>query len=293
MTYNEVLKSAVSRLKASGVPDFDNDAELLLEHASRKDRARLLLDREEHIPEDERELFEGLLERRISREPLQYILGKWEFMGLEFECSSACLIPRQDTELLVMSALDEIRQQNARGIRLLDLCTGSGCVIISIVKLIEETDPGSVKYISEAVGIDISKDALEIAGRNAKLNSVEIDFRQSDMFEKAGNELYDLITANPPYIETAQIEGLNPEINRFEPMIALDGGEDGLKHYRSIISGAKAHLKNGGMILMEIGDTQGASVSGLLDAAGYRDIEVLKDLAGLDRVVRAMWPGNP
>ena len=114
MTYNEVLKSAVSRLKASGVPDFDNDAELLLEHASRKDRARLLLDREEHIPEDERELFEGLLERRISREPLQYILGKWEFMGLEFECSSACLIPRQDTELLVMSALDEIRQQNAR-----------------------------------------------------------------------------------------------------------------------------------------------------------------------------------
>lgn len=281
MTYNEVLKNAVSRLRECGVPDFDNDAELLLEHASGKSRARLLLEREEAMPEKEHELFEALLKRRIAREPLQYILGKWEFMGLEFECSGSCLIPRQDTELLVMTALEEIAKLNGKRIRLLDLCTGSGCVIISVVKLVQDS-------ILEAVGIDISDDALKTAVRNAELNNVQIDFRQSDMFENAGNEVYDLITANPPYIETAQIAGLNPEITEYEPMIALDGGEDGLKHYRSIIYGAGTHLKKDGKLIMEIGDTQGASVSGILEKAGYRDIRVLKDLAGLDRVVCAV-----
>lgn len=280
MTYGEVLKNAVSRLKESGVPDFDNDAELLLEHASGKDRARLLLEREETMPEKEHGTFEILLKRRIAREPLQYILGKWEFMGLEFECSKDCLIPRQDTELLVMTALEEIGKMNGKKIRLLDLCTGSGCVVISVAKLAGSS-------ISEAVGIDISGEALKTAVRNAKLNGVQIDFRQSDMFENAGTEEYDLITANPPYIETAQIAGLNPEITEYEPMIALDGGEDGLKHYRSIIYGAGKHLKEDGKLIMEIGDTQGASVSAILESAGYKDIKVLKDLAGLDRVVCA------
>ena len=285
-TYHEVLKDASIRLKESGVPDYDNDAELLLEHASGKSRARLLLDRELKVPEDEHLKFEELLVRRVNREPLQYILGKWEFMGLEFECGSACLIPRQDTELLVMTALEEIKELDGN-IRLLDLCTGSGCVVISAVRLAKDRNGNAAGDRLEAAAIDISAEALETARRNACLNGVNIDFRQSDMFENVPKTGYDLITANPPYIETDQIEGLNPEITRYEPMIALDGGKDGLKHYRSIVAGAREYLREGGKLMMEIGDTQGASVSGLLEEAGYRDITVLKDLAGLDRVVTA------
>lgn len=283
MTYHEVLKDAGARLAAAGVPDSDNDAELLLEKATGKDRARLLFERDEVIPAADADRYEELILRRLKREPLQYIYGTWEFMGLDFICSPACLIPRQDTELLVMTALEDIAEAEFESFRLLDMCTGSGCVVISVVKLAAH---GRI----EALGTDISEEALEIAGRNAAANGVSVELRQSDMFENIDvNEVFDLITANPPYIETGVIAGLNPEINRYEPMIALDGGEDGLKHYRSIVSGAKAHLKDGGSIMMEIGDTQGKAVSELLNEAGYRNIEVLKDLAGLDRVVRASW----
>ena len=285
MTYHEALKSAEERLKEAGVPDHSNDAVLLLEKASGKNGARLLMERDETIPGREYDRYEEMIRRRMNREPLQYIYGTWEFMGLDFKCSPACLIPRQDTELLSMTAIAEIKkmtEESGLGIRLLDMCTGSGCVVISVVKLAE--CPGLY-----AAAADISEDALEIARQNAESNGVIVDFRQSDMFTRiAENEVFDIITANPPYIETDVIAGLNPEINRFEPMIALDGGRDGLKHYRSIVSGAKAHLKNGGSIMMEIGDTQGKAVSGLLKEAGYREVEVLKDLAGLDRVVRAV-----
>ena len=296
MTYHEALKNAEQRLRDAGVPDSDNDAELLLEKASGKERARILLEWNDEISDEEANRFEAYILRRINREPLQYIYGTWEFMGLDFICDPACLIPRQDTELLVMLALDEIRgmtenrtgnvsadkcpdSYNSGKIRLLDLCTGSGCVVISMVKLAE----------NGRVGADISEAALDVAVRNAELNGVRIDFRQSDMFGNIPEKEFDIVTANPPYIETEVIKGLNPEINRYEPMIALDGGEDGLKHYRSIISGAKEHLKNGGKIMMEIGDTQGLSVAGLLESAGYSDVEVRKDLAGLDRVVCASW----
>ena len=287
MTYHEVLKDAESRLAAAGVPDSSNDAELLLEKATGKNSARLLLEWDQCIPEAEAGRYEDMILRRLNREPLQYIYGTWEFMGLDFRCSPACLIPRQDTELLVMTALDAIaeRKNGTSGapFKMLDMCTGSGCVVISAARLAECDD-------LRAVGADISAEALEIAKQNAADNGVEIDFRQSDMFENIGkDEVFDLITANPPYIETDVIAGLNPEINRFEPMVALDGGEDGLKHYRSIIAGAGAHLKDGGSIMMEIGDTQGRAVSELLEHAGYRNVEVLKDLAGLDRVVRAVW----
>ena len=280
MTYHEALKNAERHLLDAGVPDSAYDAQLLLEKATGKDKARLLLEWNDEIGNGELGKFEAYIKRRIKREPLQYIFGTWEFMGLDFFCDPACLIPRQDTELLVMLALEETGK--AKQVRLLDLCTGSGCVVISVVKLAENTE-------IEAIGADISQDALNVAIRNAQLNDVRIDFRQSDMFSDIPETGFDMITANPPYIETEVIEGLNPEINRYEPLIALDGGKDGLKHYRSIISQAKMHLKNGGKIMMEIGDTQGNSVAGLLEDAGYGDIVVRKDLAGLDRVVCASW----
>ncbi|MCR5324406.1 MAG: peptide chain release factor N(5)-glutamine methyltransferase [Lachnospiraceae bacterium] len=283
MTYHEALKNAEQRLNAAGVPDSACDAELLLEKATGKEKARILLEWDNEFPKNDLERYEALLQRRIRREPLQYIFGTWEFMGLDFICNPACLIPRQDTELLVITAMEEIdlRSLHSGTIRLLDLCTGSGCVVVSTVKL--------ARPQIEAIAADISTEALEVAARNAELNGVKIDFRRSDMFENIPETEFDIITANPPYIETEVIKGLNPEINRYEPMIALDGGADGLKHYRSIIAGAKGHLKHGGRLFMEIGDTQGHSVAKLLEEAGYREVEVRKDLAGLDRVVCASW----
>ena len=280
MTYYEALKAAVDRLEKAGVPDSDNDAELMLESATGRNWARLLLAREEKMPEEEYERFEALVARRLKREPLQHILGVWEFMGFDFYCTGDCLIPRQDTELLVMTAQEAVEKmfrEEQTALKVLDLCTGSGCVIISLKRLCGEK--------IEALGTDISDPALNVARRNAELNGVRVEFRQSDMYDNTGETEFDVITANPPYIETETIYGLNPEITEYEPWIALDGGADGLKHYRSIIAGAGKHLKAGGRIMMEIGDTQGRAVSELLENAGYEAVEVLRDLAGLDRVV--------
>ncbi len=284
MTYHDALKQAERRLKAAGVPEYENDARMMLEAASGKDLARVMLELEEIISPEEETLFEKMVERRSKREPLQYILPAWEFMGLEMYCSPACLIPRQDTELLAMTAISEADRMSGGsapdGVRVLDMCTGSGCVIISVKKLAKSVC---------AQGADISAEALEVARRNAEHNGVSVGFILSDMFKSIDCTQYDIITANPPYIETGVIPGLNPEITEYEPMIALDGGEDGLKHYRSIVSEAKHHLRKGGRLLMEIGDTQGEAVSGLLVSAGYEEVEVKKDLAGLDRVVGATW----
>ena len=288
MTYYEALKNAVERLESAGVPDSGNDAELMMESAVSQSWAKLLLNRENEMPPEEYERYEALVARRLKREPLQHILGIWEFMGFDFYCTPDCLIPRQDTELLVLTAQKAVEEMlkgttavtGDRKLRVLDLCTGSGCVIISLKKLCRDA--------IEAVGMDISEAALEMARRNAELNNVQVTLRQSDMFENAGDIRYDIITANPPYIETETIYGLNPEITEYEPWIALDGGEDGLKHYRSLAAGAKEYLIPGGRIMMEIGDTQGKAVSDLLKKEGYGSVEVLKDLAGLDRVVRAV-----
>ena len=282
MTYDEALKNAYVLLEKAQVPDFRHDAELLMEYAAGVDSAHLLLNREEQMSEQVRGSFERLLERRLQREPLQYILGSWEFMGLKFKCGPECLIPRQDTELLAMTAITAVRDFRTAGeVRLLDLCTGSGCVIIS-VKHYEER--------IRAFGADISSEALEAARKNAEMNGTEVDFRLSDMFGAFEKEQFDIITANPPYIETDVIEGLNPEIRVFEPRIALDGGTDGLKHYRSIAAGALDHLVSGGRLLLEIGDTQGEAVFSLLEDSGYAGVGIRKDLAGLDRVVTAYKP---
>ena len=296
MTYYGALKNAEKNLENAGVPDSANDARLMLQAASGRSSASLLADRDCEMTGQESLKFESMVSRRLKREPLQHILGIWEFMGYDFYCSPDCLIPRQDTELLVLTAFEAVKNISGKRtdthdesafsgdrINVLDLCTGSGCVIISLKKLCGDT--------IGAAGADISLPALETARKNALLNKVSVDFFQSDMFEKVGDNSFDIITANPPYVETGVIAGLQPEITEYEPWIALDGGEDGLKHYRTIINGAGKHLKTGGSIIMEIGDDQGEAVSSMLTGAGYDSVVIRKDLSGADRVAEAVWNG--
>jgi len=215
--------------------------------------------------------YESVLNKRAEHVPLQYITGEQEFMGIPFHVNDAVLIPRQDTETLVEEALKVIRP----GMKVLDMCTGSGCILISILKNVVDVT---------GFGYDISKQAINVAKENAKLNNVNATFERSDLFDDV-SDTFDVIVSNPPYIPTDVIGGLMPEVAVYEPMQALDGKEDGLHFYRRIVADASKYLNPEGKLLFEIGHDQGESVSSLMKEAGYKDVRVVKDLAGNDRVV--------
>ncbi len=282
MTYFEACRQVQQMFEAAGVPEPAIDARYLVEFVGDFTEAGYLLERNSEMPAELFEKLMSLVKRRCEREPIQYILGSQEFMGLPFICNKDCLIPRQDTEILVERAMkavavlrSEKQKKDGSDIRYIDICTGSGCIPISLAKLCG---------IKDASGTDISEGALKVAGRNAKLNAAEVAFFESDLFEKVEGK-FDIITSNPPYIDTGLIQGLIPEIWQYEPRIALDGGEDGLIFYRKIAGDAPKYLKNGGYLLFEIGDTQGEAVAGLMLENGFSGVSVHKDLAGLDRVV--------
>ncbi|MBQ3912986.1 MAG: peptide chain release factor N(5)-glutamine methyltransferase [Lachnospiraceae bacterium] len=277
MTYFEAYRQAAAELEAAGVPEPAIDARYLTEYVGDLTEAQYLLARNEEIPADSLLRLKELTQRRCAREPIQYILGSQEFMGLPFICNKDCLIPRQDTEILAERALEAVKvlRRDRDEIRYLDLCTGSGCVAISVTKL---------GNITDAEAADISAAALAVAKKNAELNGTKLKLIEADLFEGLEGR-YDIITANPPYIDTGLIHGLIPEIWKYEPMTALDGGEDGLVFYRRIVGEAPQRLTPGGWLVFEIGDTQGEAVAALMKAAGFEQVAVLKDLAGLDRVV--------
>lgn len=251
------------------------DARLLLEHVCGTSLQTLLLDGNRSVSGPEAELYKTLIERRCTREPLAYILGKWDFMGLEFGVSSDVLIPEQDTENLV----EEVMREVCDGDRILDLCTGSGCILLSLLHYSNG---------STGVGTDLSEDAVAAARKNAcRLGlSDRSDWRTGDLFEalKPG-ERFDIIVSNPPYIRRKTIRELAPEVRIHEPRMALDGGEDGLDFYRRIIPGAADHLVTGGMLFLEIGYDQAEQVSALMEDAGYYEIRTIKDYGGNDRIV--------
>lgn len=251
------------------------DARLLLEHVCGTSLQTLLLDGNRSVSGPEAELYKTLIERRCTREPLAYILGKWDFMGLEFGVSSDVLIPEQDTENLV----EEVMREVCDGDRILDLCTGSGCILLSLLHYSNG---------STGVGTDLSEDAVAAARKNAcRLGlSDRSDWRTGDLFEalKPG-ERFDIIVSNPPYIRRKTIGELAPEVRIHEPRMALDGGEDGLDFYRRIIPGAADHLVTGGMLFLEIGYDQAEQVSALMEDAGYYEIRTIKDYGGNDRIV--------
>lgn len=274
-TYKELLQTAREFLAMKGIADADIDAWYLLAHVFGMNRADFLMHGDEKVPEDKTKLYKELLERRAFHVPLQYIIGTQEFMGLELEVNENVLIPRQDTELLVEEVL-----KVCKGKSVIDVCTGSGCIIIALMKL------GNIK---NAVGTDISEEALQIAGRNAKRHNVDVKFIQSDLFNNVEGS-YDIVISNPPYIRSDEIRSLMPEVKDYEPKGALDGGLSGLIFYERIIHDADRFLNPEGYIFFEIGYDQGEEVSNMLYEAGFVDIIVKKDLSKLDRVVYAQKP---
>jgi len=273
-TLEDALQAGRSLLKEKEILDGNLDAWYLLSYYFQMNRTEYILHSSKPITDEHYHQYLQLVQRRGNHIPLQYITGEQEFMGLNFMVSEEVLIPRQDTEILVEEVL-----KVAKGKDVLDLCTGSGCIIISLVKLGE---------IKNAVGVDISEGALSVAKENAKQLQAEVKFVQSDMYAQV-QDRFDILVSNPPYIPSREILDLMDEVKNHEPIIALDGKIDGMYFYRIIINGLSLHLKPSGYVFLEIGYNQGEAVSKLLKDVGITDISVIKDLAGLDRVVRGRY----
>lgn len=271
MTYREAIGLGEKVLTMAGIADVKTDAWMLLEMAAKIDRNYYYMHMDDEITKEQLEEYEWALKKRSEHIPLQYIVGETEFMGLPFKVNSSVLIPRQDTETLVEEALKVAKP----GMKVLDMCTGSGCIIISILHHGKEL---------EGYASDISRHAINVAKENAKLNQVAVSFETGDLFDHIKGK-YDIIVSNPPYIRTEEIAKLMPEVQNFEPFDALDGKEDGLFFYRKIAEQAGDYLNPGGHLLFEIGHDQGADVSELMVQTGFKDVRVIKDLAGNDRVV--------
>ena len=276
MNYTEAFLLGMQKLKEAEIGEAQLDARLLLEEVCGTDHNTLLCHGDREVSEAEEEQYRKALEQRAVHVPLQHLLGYQDFMGLRFQVNEHVLIPRQDTEILVEEAMRYLHD----GMRILDLCTGSGCILLSLLHYSNDC---------EGTGVDISKEALQVAAQNAELLGIKADFLKSDLYEKVTGK-FDLLVSNPPYIERKVIPTLMEEVREYDPYIALDGGEDGLDFYRRIIGGAQDYLKRGGQILMEIGSGQAQAVSELLREAGFKEIDVCRDFAGLDRVVSGRLP---
>lgn len=318
LTWRELLDAGGIMLMNAGVPDAGTDAWYLMEAAFGIDRVHYYLDQNRPIRAERLEkgygIYQDMLKKRAKRVPLQQILGTQNFMGLNFYVDENVLIPRQDTETLVERVLKDYPKKE---LSLLDMCTGSGCIAISLALL------GGYKDVT---AVDVSEQALKVAKKNARQHFLiqkgttrsksfqvsenpwcirletwlldgnrnterhTLSLLKSDLFQEIGPEvMYDVIVSNPPYIPSAVIDGLEPEVRDHEPRLALDGSEDGLHFYRVLALECSRHLKKGGSIYFEIGYDQADAVSRILTIAGYKEIEVIKDEPGLDRVVKARW----
>ena len=313
---NEVLRWAREYLSHLNVPEPYMEGEYLLMHVLGCQRKDLLIHPERVLTSDEVKRFSGVIERRGRREPSQYILGEVEFRGLLFKVNREVLIPRPETELLVEEAvnsvcsgdtilnLQEIKYgvHGIKDVTVLDLCTGSGCIAICIAKELKETIPLTPPLIKGERGglrvyaVDISAGAIAVAQENARRHGVKdkIQFLVGDMF-KAVEPLklegkIDLIVSNPPYVSKEAMERLQPEIKGYEPVLALYGGEDGLDFYRRIIQEAPRYLKQQGGLIMESGFNQAGHVRNLFEKEEvFSGIEVKRDLAGIERIIKASY----
>ena len=269
-------------------PNAKIDAEYLLAHILKCKRQELYLNPEKQLTNQEINTFKGFIQKRSKREPIQYIIGEEEFRGLIFKVTRDVLIPRPETELLVEEAVKIIERQRAKGKRqkaiIIDLCTGSGCIAVSIAKEIDNC---------KVYATDISEKALSVARENAKRHSVEdrITFLQGSFFEPLNDQglegKIDILLSNPPYVSKKDMEKLQPEIKEYEPSLALYGGEDGLDSYRTIIPQALPYLKKGGYLILEIGFGQAEGIKELFARhSTYGKIEIIKDLSEIERVVK-------
>lgn len=270
MTLSGLLREGREALQAAGIPEWDLDAWYLLEYAAHCTKNEYFLRPEKEVLPQEKQLYRTLIRKRSAHIPLQYLTGSQEFMGLSFFVDENVLIPRQDTEILVEEAIRAL----GSGMRVLDVCTGSGCILLSLLKLCAGL---------EGTGTDLSEKALQVAGENARRLGVEASFVQGDLFEPVSGK-YDCIVSNPPYIASREVDALMEEVRDHEPRMALDGGEDGLYFYRKIAVQSPKYLNDRGRIFLEIGFDQGEAVAGLL-APAFDEVRIVQDLAGLDRVV--------
>lgn len=272
MTYRELYETGKEILARAGIAEAGLDARLLLEFVCHTARHDLLAHGEREREEEEKKRYLELIGRRAGRIPLQQLTGVQEFMGLNFAVNEHVLIPRQDTEVLV----EEVMRHLHDGFRILDMCTGSGCILLSLLHYSNDC---------AGVGADISGEALEVARHNALgLEEKNARFVQSDLFENVEGR-FEMIVSNPPYIRSDVIPTLEEEVRLHEPVIALDGREDGLYFYRRIIEGSREHLCGGGQLFFEIGYDQREAVVSLMEEAGFKNVTAVRDFAGLDRVV--------
>ncbi|MBR5517484.1 MAG: peptide chain release factor N(5)-glutamine methyltransferase [Clostridia bacterium] len=276
MKISDILKNTAERLKKADIDTANLDAKLLLCKYLNKDKLYLIVNANEEVEVDSS--FSELVERRENYEPMQYILGKAEFYGLDFKVNKNVLIPRPDTEILVERVIDFVGDNQYT---VLDIGTGSGCIPITVAVNCKN---------AKAYTVDISPDATEVAVDNAKNNGVgdRVTFLNMDILKDFPDFKVDCIVSNPPYIEDDVIPTLMEDVKNYEPIIALSGGEDGLIFYRRIAEKGKDILNDGGFIAFEVGHNQAQEVKEILDSNGYSNIEITKDLAGIDRVVTAV-----
>ena len=289
----DALGMAAGRFEQTGSLSPKKDAELLLLYMLNVDSSWLFTHYSDQLDDRQCDLFFELMDRRATCEPVQYITGTQEFMGLNFFVSPAVLIPRQDTETLVETAMKLLREKKTPfgGFEILDLCCGSGAIAVSLACHLKDAK-------KKITAIDISKDALEMAKKNASQypESQDIKFVESDLFtalpkdrKGRGKKQYHLIASNPPYIPTAVLPTLQKDIYEYEPLLALDGGKDGIDFYVRILNEAPAYLEKNGVLLLEIGSDQGEIIKALAAASGYYEpVEIIQDLAGKDRVALCM-----
>ncbi len=280
MTLREMISNGEKVLKSAGIEEASNDAKLLAMHAGGFDRNHILLNAENEVPNDLYLQFEKLIKRRALREPLQYITGVASFMGLDFFVAPGVLIPRFDTEILAEEAFKAYEKISAkkgvRSLKVLDMCTGTGCLGITIKHRFKDA------IVSCA---DICQTSLEITSKNAQKMGLDVEIIDTDLFSNITSS-YDMIISNPPYIKTADLKTLMPEVIDHEPTLALDGGDDGLIFYEKIANAAaKEYLNEGGMLLFEIGYDEAAEVENIMEGLKFTGIKTVKDLAGLDRVI--------
>jgi len=268
----KVLNWTKGYLAEKGVENARLEAEWMLCESLGLDRVGLYLNFDKPLSEGELATFRAMVARRAKREPLQYILGSQEFCGLDFVVSPDVLIPRHDTEVLVAEALKRVPADGS----ILDIGLGSGCIAVALAKALQR---------GRVCGVECSPAALAVARENAARNGAELELVAGSLFEQLDGRRFDMIVSNPPYIPTADLSALEPEVRDFEPMGALDGGADGLAFYRSIIPAAPGHLNRGGWLLVEIGIGQGEAVRGLFAGCGFTQIFTQQDPAGIERVV--------
>ena len=290
MTIKDLIKYGKDELDANNIDESILKTRLLLEYVLNKKREYIMIHLDEEIGIDKESLFKSYIKRLVNNEPIQYIIKKQEFMGLEFLVNENVLIPRSDTEVLVENVInlvknnynnfinnENIENNENKEINILDMCTGTGAIIISLAKYLD-------KYNINFYASDVSKKAIEVAKENAINNNVEITFIESDLFSNINDIKFDLIVSNPPYIEKNVIKSLDENVKK-EPILALDGGVDGLDFYRNISKDSKKYLNKNGYLCYEIGYNQKESVTKILRENGYIDITCIKDYSNNDRVI--------